>query len=151
MEKALSEKFKKKRINKITFKFILSRVSDSSMTKDLLLVSNLLDLKISSSNIMRRVITFSRESQIILEGISYWDYDLYRKVFGEEENEAIGKILIQKEIEYSRTIQRISYFKAPRENVIRFSNYKIEGKVAFILLEVLYTQHFQEIFGLFNK
>ena len=86
-----------------------------------------------------------------MEGVSYWDLEIYKSIFGEEENIPIGKMLISKEIELFKQVKNIFYFNdntiVDDEIIIRISSYKIKGKLAFILLEVIYPKLFKSFLG----
>ena len=120
--------------NNLQFQLISSEIHSITTLPELDLIYKLTGLSIDGK-MVKRIINFHTDNQIIMEAISYWNADIYKEVFGDNLNAPIGKVMIEKNIEYFRRIKTIYRFE---DKFIRFSYYVIRGKQAFLLLEILY-------------
>ncbi len=120
--------------NNLQFNLISSEIYSITTLPELDIIYKLTGLSVEG-NLVKRIMNFQTNNQIIMEGISYWNADIYKEVFGDDLNAPIGKVMIEKNIEYFRRIKTIYRFE---DKFIRFSYYVIRGKQAFLLLEILY-------------
>ena len=124
--------------------------SEKALFNDILELNNvekLIGLKVGGE-IVKRIISFSENEEMIMEGISYWNSKIYHQIFNNELDVAIGKILIQKEVEFYRKIDKIFVFNHKESFIfLRISHYKFNGNLAFVLIEIIYPQLFYNYFG----
>ena len=129
----------------LKFNLISSEKTLYADTPELNLIMKLIGLsavdKIAEDKIVKRIIDFSYENKIIMEGLSYWNLEIYNGIFGDQLSLAIGKALIQKEIEFYKKIDKIFVLNHKESFVfLRISHYNLKGKLAFVLLEIFYPE-----------
>lgn len=91
--------------------------------------------------------------ETILNGISYWDNDIYNEIMGDEENSAIGLVMMKNKIEFFKTMEFLEQ-DCEREfindyNFIRMIKFYIKGKGACLLFEVIKINNVIDKFGFF--
>jgi hypothetical protein len=104
-------------------------------------------------NIIKRQIKFFNGESLIMNAISYWDEDIYSKIYSneEEQDKPLGSILIEKKVEYYKITENfLLQFKDYSEVIVfRVSKYTIFRKEAFILFEIFHPSCLETELGSF--
>lgn len=133
--------------NQIQFKVVSSeRVLKANLEQELKLIETI-EGNETKEELIKRVIYFFNSSGILMEGISYWDPEIYKEIFGEDICAPIGKVMQSQKVEFFRTITEV-FIDKNEGRAIRFSNYRVKGKNAFLLIEVFHTKPLEIILGL---
>ena len=123
-------------------------------------LKELMNFEILSENIIERKIIFYTEENFLREdsksekslkmvGLSFWDEEFYRKLYpnSEDENKPIGLIMIEKEIEFFKSIKNFIYETPENKIIFRISTFKINKQTAFVLIEIFVDKALLENFG----
>jgi hypothetical protein len=115
---------------------------------------------ITSDKIVERKILFYTDNHndhteidgldIKMIGLSFWNEEFYQQLYTDkcDENKPIGLIMIEKEIEFFKTIKSF-IFNFENENlfIFRITIFKVHKKTAFVLIEIFDYQKLKEILG----
>jgi hypothetical protein len=127
---------------------VLSKYTITDQDKEL--VSHFIDEEeFIQDTLLVRKISFNSGEEVKMIGLSYWNPDAYKKLFSNEEEESkpIGLLIIQKEMEYFKSIRNIIIQENEIKFIIRICKYKHSGILAFLLVEIFSEKDFVDIFG----
>lgn len=116
--------------------------------------------QITSEKIVERKIIFYTDNHddpteidgqdIKMIGLSFWNEEFYKQLYNDksDENKPIGLIMIEKEIEYFKTIKSFIYnYENENKFIFRITIFKVHKKTAFVLLEIFDYIKLKETFG----
>jgi chorismate-pyruvate lyase len=155
MTKMLNELFDNKIKLNLNYHYIFDKLTKNNEIQNevsyLNLFESITESNLDCSKYIIRKMNFKVDDRVVMIGISIWDSGAYESIYKTEvHNKAIGIILKENEVEYFKTINNLLLKNDNQIFIFRFSIYKINKKIAFILLEVFESETFKNLFGSFE-
>ena len=151
--------------NTSNLEFNTSDSEDTRISQEILFnLNNFVEFpQITSDKIVERKILFYTDNHndhteidgldIKMIGLSFWNEEFHKQLYTDksDENKPIGLIMIEKEIEFFKTIKSFIFnFENENQFIFRITIFKVHKKTAFVLIEIFDYQKLKDILGKFN-
>lgn len=128
-------------------------ISSEVRTKDnvIEMIEDILGIQFlnKTDSYVERVITFNKDDKVIMNGISFWVHEDYKRIY-DDESKPIGLVMEDKEIELFKKIRNFIYEDKDRTVIIRLSVYKIGGRYSFVLFELFNPLDLESVINKFE-
>jgi hypothetical protein len=120
-------------------------ITNQEIERDNTIISNfekIFDKKFDTDSFIYRLIEFIADDANILVAVSIWSKEIFDNIY-EDETRPIGLVLAEKEVEYFKKTNYIIQDKT----IYRFSSYKMNNKLGFLLLEIINAPSLNFVLG----